>query len=79
VKKRAVGKSRESSVVPATIAAAQNRKLSAAIENVFRLTHGREMTAEERRLFGLSQHTIDENGRSNSRGSHSGPVGRNSK
>ena len=79
MKKRAVQRVLEVSALPATNVTARNRKLSAAIESVFRLTHGREMTVEERRLFGLSQNTIDENGRSNSRGIHSGPVGRHSK
>jgi len=36
------------------ISASHDRKLQAAIERVFRLTHGREMTAEEKRLFGLA-------------------------
>jgi hypothetical protein len=31
----------------------QERRLRAAIESVFRRTHGREMTEDERRLFGL--------------------------
>lgn len=31
-----------------------SRKFQAAIETVFRLTHRREMTPEERRSFGLS-------------------------
>ena len=39
---------------PPFISAAHDRKLQAAIESVFRLTHGREMTPEERRLFGLA-------------------------
>lgn len=30
------------------------RKIREAIESVFRRTHGREMTPEERRLFGIS-------------------------
>lgn len=32
----------------------RERKLRDAIESVFRRTHGRDMTAEERRLFGLA-------------------------
>lgn len=32
----------------------RERKVRDAIESVFRRTHGRDMTAEERRLFGLS-------------------------
>ena len=35
--------------------ALQERRLRAAIESVFRRTHGRDMTSEERRLFGLTQ------------------------
>ena len=35
------------------ISAGHDRKLQAAIESVFRLTHGREMTPRERRLFGI--------------------------
>lgn len=31
-----------------------SRKFQAAIETVFRLTHRREMTSEERRFFGLT-------------------------
>ena len=33
----------------------RERKLRAAIEDVFRRTHGREMTAEERLLFGIPE------------------------
>jgi hypothetical protein len=32
----------------------RERKVRDAIESVFRRTHGRDMTAEERRLFGLT-------------------------
>ena len=32
----------------------RERKLRDAIESVFRRTHGRDMTADERRLFGLT-------------------------
>ena len=49
------------------------RKIREAIESVFRRTHGREMTPEERRLFGLSsgddEHNEFVNG--SSRGEHS--------
>ncbi|HVH85095.1 MAG TPA: hypothetical protein VM912_00095 [Terriglobales bacterium] len=31
----------------------RGRKMQTAIENVFRLTHKREMTPDERRIFGL--------------------------
>ena len=41
--------------------APRKRKLNAAIESVFRLTHGREMTADERRLFGVSERDISDN------------------
>lgn len=47
-----------------------NRKLSAAIESVFRLTHGREMTPDERRLFGIAdENFVDGDRRSSSRSS----------
>ena len=32
----------------------RDQRLKSAIERVFRLTHGREMTAKERREFGLN-------------------------
>jgi len=44
----------EKLTAPPFISAAHDRKLQAAIESVFRLTHGREMTPEERRAFGVA-------------------------
>ena len=46
----------------------RNGSQRTAIENVFRLTHGREMTEEEKRLFGLSNDS--EERRTNRRPSH---------
>jgi hypothetical protein len=37
----------------------RERKIRAAIEEVFRRTHGREMTPAERRMFGLPEKSED--------------------
>lgn len=55
MKKRAVEKNPEPPFVPATRSPSRSKKLCDAIEKVFRLTHGREMTARERRLLGFSE------------------------
>jgi hypothetical protein len=40
-------------------ASSDRRKLQAAIESVFRRTHNREMTIEERRIFGVATRHVD--------------------
>lgn len=51
MKKRKSDKESDSIVRP--IVPKRSGHLRAAIESVFRLTHGREMTLDERRVFGL--------------------------
>ena len=59
MKKSAVGKTAEP-LAQNTGVVSRDRKLSEAIESVFRLTHGREMTRAERSLFGFADNDISE-------------------
>jgi len=68
VKKQQPGKNSDSPAGSKVRRPARDGQLRNAIENVFRLTHGREMTQEERRLFGLSNE--DEERQPNRRASH---------
>jgi hypothetical protein len=54
VKKQKPDKVSDSPDVPVVRRRSQDGHLHAAMENVFRLTHGREMTPDERRVFGLA-------------------------
>jgi hypothetical protein len=60
VKKPTIEKTSESTVVPSPAPVSRDRKLRDAIRNVFRLTHGRDMTPDERRLFGFNDRTFRE-------------------
>jgi len=53
VKKRKPDEISDSADVPLR-RRSQDGHLQAAMESVFRLTHGREMTPDERRVFGLA-------------------------
>ena len=55
MKKRKPDKVSDSTDVPVVRRRSEEGHLRAAMENVFRLTHGREMTADERRVFGLTR------------------------
>lgn len=54
MKKQKPEKISDSIDVPVVRRHSQDGHLQAAMESVFRLTHGREMTADERRVFGLA-------------------------
>jgi hypothetical protein len=60
VKKPTVEKTSEPVVGPAPGPVSRDRKLRDAIRNVFRLTHGRDMTPDERRLFGFNDRAFRE-------------------
>ena len=55
MKKRKPDKVSDSTNVSVVRRRSEEGHLRAAMENVFRLTHGREMTADERRVFGLTR------------------------
>ena len=53
MKKRTSNKLSDSASAPSRSRRSDNGVKYAAMERVFQLTHGREMTLDERRLFGL--------------------------
>lgn len=63
MKKREVTKPADAPAHSAKKVASPKRKLRDAIASVFRLTHGREMTDEERRMFGLAVENTDHSDR----------------
>jgi hypothetical protein len=59
MKKPAVEEMPQTPSTAAARAPSDRRKLQAAIESVFRRTHNREMTVEERRIFGMAKRQVD--------------------